>query len=236
MSENTSLPPSANRSSTLFWIPAKRRILLDETVPQPKHRWIESHEISHSVTEWHKDFLLGDNRLTIDPLCQAIIESEANYGAGRLLFMSDMFGNEARDLPPNFNSVKALAKRYENSIVSTFWRLIESRDPNHAVFGMVSHHPVFPEVGAHDGAEPWRYFIRSPAFKAQFANVTAEQAFALISSNCSNRKKGPLFEVDEVIENGIGERWKFCIECFSTTHAVLTLGIAHSKRSTMIAT
>lgn len=148
-----------------FWIPARRRILLDETVPEPKHRWIESHEISHSITEWHKEFLLGDNRFTVDPLCHAVIEAEANYGAGRLLFMVDTFTKEARDLPANFDSVKSLAKRYENSIVSTFWRLVEGRDPNHAVFGMVSNHPLFPEVGAHDGANACRYFIRSPAFQ-----------------------------------------------------------------------
>ena len=218
-----------------FWVPSRRRILLDETVPQPKHRWIESHEISHSVTEWHKDFLLGDNRFTVDPLCHAIIEAEANYGAGRLLFMVDTFAKEARDLPTNFDSVKVLAKRYENSIVSTFWRLIESRDPNYAVFGMVSHHPIFPEVGAHDGPDPWRYFIRSPAFRTQFANVTPEQAFALIASHCSNRKKGPLFQATAPIVNAIGEKWEFHIECFSTTYAVLTLGIAHSKRNTVIA-
>src|SRR5438270_7345601 len=47
-----------------FWVPQSRRILLDETVPEPKHRWIESHEISHSLADWHKDFLLGDNRYT----------------------------------------------------------------------------------------------------------------------------------------------------------------------------
>jgi Zn-dependent peptidase ImmA (M78 family) len=219
-----------------FWVPAKRRILLDESVPEPKHRWIESHEISHSVTEWHKEFLLGDNRYTVDPLCHATIEAEANYGAGRLLFMADTFVKEARDLPPNFASVKGLAKRYENSIVSTFWRLIEGRDPNHAAFGMVSRHPIFPEIGAHDGAEPWRYFIRSPGFRTQFPNVTPKHAFALISSNCSNRKKGPLFEASEILENAIGEKWKFHIECFSTTYAVLTLGMARSKRSSVIVT
>ena len=219
-----------------FWIPAVQRILLDETVPQPKHRWIESHEISHSITEWHKEFLLGDNRFTVDPLCHATIEAEANYGAGRLLFMADMFAKEARDLPANFDSVMTLAKRYENSIVSTFWRLIESRDPDHAVFGMVSNHPIFPEIGAHDGAEAWRYFIRSPAFRTQFPNVTPEQAFTLIASRCTTRKKGPLFHTAELIENAIGEKWEFNVECFSTTHAVLTLGIAHSKRNAVIAT
>ncbi len=217
-----------------FWIPKSKRILLDETVPEPKHRWIESHEITHSVAGWHKDFLLGDNRFTVDPVCHATIEAEANYGAGRLLFMADRFGQEARDLPATFESVKALSKRYGNSIVSTLWRLIEGRDPDQSAFGMVSAHPIYPEIGAHDGDEAWRYFIRSPNFRIQFPNVTPEQAYALISSHCTNRKKGPIFEVSDVLENAIGERWEFKIECFSTTHAVLTLATAISIRERVI--
>jgi hypothetical protein len=49
----------AKSKLTAFWVPSSMRILLDETVPEPKHRWIESHEISHSIIGWHKDFLLG---------------------------------------------------------------------------------------------------------------------------------------------------------------------------------
>jgi hypothetical protein len=217
-----------------FWVPASRRIMLDDAVPQPKHRWIESHEITHSVTEWHKDFLLGDNNLTLDPICRATIEAEANYGAGRLLFMSDRFVQEVRDLPPNFNSIKSLAGRYKNSIVSTFWRLVESRDPAHPVFGIVSAHPSHPEIGAHDGPDPWRYFIRSPGFRAQFSNISPERAFELVRLHCTHRTRGPIFQVTDALENAIGERWDFDIECFSTSHAILTLGIAKAKSRSLV--
>jgi hypothetical protein len=220
---------------TAFWVPSSMRILLDETVPEPKHRWIESHEISHSVIGWHKDFLLGDNRVTLDPTCHATIEAEANYGAGRLLFMSDRFTAEARDLAPTFDSVKKLAKRYENSIVSTFWRLIESRDPGHAVFGIVSSHPKFPKVGAHDGPLAWRYFIRSPAFKGKFSNLSPEMAYALVKAHATNRTKGPVFEVTDILMDDAGENWEFRIECFSTTRAVLTLGLATKKKASVFA-
>jgi hypothetical protein len=43
-----------------FWLPDSRRILIDEEVPEKKHRWIEAHEIGHSITPWHQDFLFGD--------------------------------------------------------------------------------------------------------------------------------------------------------------------------------
>jgi Zn-dependent peptidase ImmA (M78 family) len=218
-----------------FWVPASRRILLDETVPEPKHRWIESHEISHSVTDWHNDFLLGDNRFTTDPLCRATIEAEANYGAGRLLFMCDQFAGEARDMPVNFETIKKLSKRYGNSIVSTMWRLVEGRDPNQPCFGMVSNHPLFPdEIGAHDGEAPWRYFVRSAAFRIQFPGVTPADAFALVSRHCTPRKRGPVFLASDILENAIGDRWEFCIECFSTTHAVLTLATPLRKSGTVV--
>jgi uncharacterized protein DUF955 len=216
---------------TAFWVLASMRILLDETVPEPKHRWIESHEISHSVIDWHKDFLLGDNNVTLDPTCHATIEAEANYGAGRLLFMTDRFANEARDLRPNFETVKKLAKRYNNSIVSTFWRLIESRDPEQAIFGVVSSHPRFPEIVAHDGPMAWRYFIRSPAFKSSFSNIEPETAFSFVKAHATNRTRGPVFEVTDVLTDGRGEEWEFRIECFSTTRAVLTLRVASNRRA-----
>jgi hypothetical protein len=150
--------------------------------------------------------------------------------------MSDLFVGEARDLPPTFASVKTLSRRYENSIISTLWRLVESRDPALAVFGIVSCHPRFPEIGAHDGADPWRYFIRSPGFRTQFPGVTPEGAFVLITRHCTNRKKGPIFQATDVLENAIGEKWEFSVECFSTTHAVLTLGVARAKRGTVVLT
>lgn len=218
----------AKSKLTAFWVPSSQQILLDETVPEPKHRWIESHEITHSVTDWHKEFLLGDNDNTVDPACHAIIEAEANYGAGRLLFFADRFTHEARDLPLTFDSVKKMAKRYENSIVSTFWRMVETR---HIVaFGMVSNHPRHPDVGKHDGEMPWRYFIRSTGFRQQFENISSEEVYALITKHCTGLKRGPIFQADDALMNAIGESWEFHIECFSTTHAVLTFGYVTAKR------
>ena len=40
-----------------FWIPDGKRILIDKNLPEIKHRWAETHEVIHSLTEWHQPFL-----------------------------------------------------------------------------------------------------------------------------------------------------------------------------------
>lgn len=45
-----------------LWVPDAKRILIDEAVPKKKHRWIEGHEIGHSLIPWHREFLFGDTR------------------------------------------------------------------------------------------------------------------------------------------------------------------------------
>lgn len=218
-----------------FWIPENSRILIDSDVPTPKHRWIEAHEITHSLTSWHKSFLLGDNSQTLDPTCHAIIEAEANYGAGRLLFLQDQFSLEARALPLSFTSIIDISKRYKNSIVSTFWRIVEERDPEQAVFGIISIHPNHPDVGKHDGSKPWRYFIRSSAFLTQFASVSARDVFAVITQQATYRRTGPIFSADHFFTDVSGDDWEYHILSHSTGHALLTLGYPVRRRSIVVA-
>jgi hypothetical protein len=217
-----------------FWVPDNKRVLIDSSVPKNKHRWIEGHEISHSLAPWHRDFLLGDDRHTLDPVCRAILEAEANYGAGQLLFLQERFAREARDLELSIASVKSLADRYANSITSTLWRFVEERDPSKPVFGMISIHPLVPEIGAHDGEHPWRYFIRSPAFKTQFGSVTPEDAYGLILRHATYRTRGPVLLSHDVLHSVTGEDWEFRIESFCNAHALLTLASAVRKRPEVV--
>lgn len=218
-----------------FWVPESSRILVDADVPTPKHRWIEAHEITHSTTSWHKGFLLGDNSQTLDPACHAVIEAEANYGAGRLLFLQDQFSHESRALPLSFRSIIDLSGRYKNSIVSTFWRTVEERDPEQAVFGIISIHPRYPDVGKHNGPKPWRYFIRSSAFIVQFASVSAEDVFAIVTQLATYTRVGPVVSADYVLTDVIGNDWEYCILSYSTGHALLTLGYPVQRRSLVVA-
>lgn len=218
-----------------FWVPDSSRILLDEAEPQPKHRWMEAHEVAHSFTPWHRGFLLGDSKQSLDPACHAILEAEANYGAGRLIFLQDRFGQDARDLPLDFSSVKVLSQRYANSIVSTFWRMVEERSPSHATFGMISVHPHYEDIGAHDGSEPWRYFIRSAQFCLQFPHVEASDVFALIDRHASRRRTGPILVAEDVLVDVTGQVFEFSLESFATKHAMMTMGCLTRVRAPMVA-
>lgn len=217
-----------------FWVPESKRVLIDSSAPKKKHRWIEGHEITHSVVSWHSDFLLGDDEHTLDPVCRAVLEAEANYGAGQLLFLQERFGGEARDLEVGIAAVKKLAGRYANTITSTLWRYVEERDPSQPLFAMVSIHPFAPHIGAHDGSHPWRHFIRSAAFRTQFANVTPEEAYALIKRHATYRTRGPVFLEQDVLRDALGEEWEFRIESFCNSHALLTLASVMRKRQPIV--
>ena len=62
-----------------LYVPDRKMILLDETEPDIKQRWNESHEIVHSILDWHGSVLLGDDRLTLNLVCHEQIEAEANF-------------------------------------------------------------------------------------------------------------------------------------------------------------
>lgn len=215
-----------------LWVPDGKRIFIDESIPKPKHRWIQGHEITHGITEWHQTFLFGDNTSTLDPECYEQLEAEANYGAGRLLFLRDLFSREARDCQLSFESIKLLKGRYGNTVTSTFWRMVEDRDPSSAVFGLVSQHPNYPDIGEGRDGQPWRDFPRSPAFRTQFSRVTPAQVFELIGRHATNRKRGPVIAGTDVLIDDNGVVYEVCVEGFCNTYSVMTLGTVLRQRPT----
>lgn len=218
-----------------LWVPDAKRILIDEAVPKPKHRWIEGHEVGHSLIPWHREFLFGDNEYTLDPACHAIVEAEANYASSQLLFLQGRFSKEARDSDLSFKVIQAMAKRFGNTLTTTLWRMVEDRDPGTPIFGMVTIHPKHPDIGAGEDGKPVRYFIRSQAFREQFASVSTEAAYALIQKNATHRTRGPVFDASEIVVNSNGERCEFRLESFCNSHALLTYGVLTGVRPTTVA-
>jgi len=202
-------------------------------VPKPKHRWIEAHEISHSVIDWHREFMLGDNALTLSQSCDQVIESEANYAAGRLLFLGDRFSEELRAGELNFKNIKASASEYGNSIQSTLWRSVEEIHPDKAVFGMVSAHPHHHSVGGRDYGETPK-FIRSESFRKRFNNIDPKAVYGILQKHARFNKGGPVLHVNECLVDLNGERFEFEIESFSNTHALLTYGHCTKKSPTLV--
>lgn len=207
-----------------LWVPDAKRILIDENVPNAKHRWIQGHEIGHSLIPWHHEFLFGDNEYTLTPACHAMVEAEANYLAGQLLFLQGKFVEEARDGALDFDALKKLAGRYGNTMTTTLWRMVEERDPSAAVFGLISAHPRHPSIGRGEDGSVVRHFIRSEAFRLRFATTTGEQCYALLAKHCGFAKGGPVLDASDLLIDVNGELSQFALRGFCNRHAVLTFG------------
>jgi hypothetical protein len=203
-----------------FWVPDRKRIMIDETQPQPKWRWNETHEIIHSVVPWHAGAMMGDNEYCLTPACHEQTESEANYGAGRLLFLQGLFDEFVRSSKPSFDLVQNAKKQFGNTLTTSFWRFVETLDcPALGVVGKHPHH----DRSVIDIREPFRYFIRSRQFMERFSSITEVDAFEMIRSYCSWKKRGPLGQEEMVLTDDNGEEHLFLFETFSNTYDVLTL-------------
>lgn len=200
-----------------LWVPDRKRILIDSELPAVKQRWGEAHEIGHSILPWHETVLHGDKTRTLSLACQQQVEAEANYAAGRMLFLQDLFTERLLSSPLAFSNVRTLSRQFGNTMTSTLWRAVESVDT--PVFGLVSQHPL----GLSDDA-PVRYFLRSPAFIQRFGGVTAAEVFNCLSSFCTGRR-GPIGTDEVVFVDVVGERHVFLVEVFYNGHEALTLGV-----------
>ena len=223
-----------------FW--DQSRILIDQDLHHAKHRWAEGHEVGHKLIFWHQHYLLGDSRNELNPACHAIIEAEANYAAGQLLFLQQRFVDEAGSLPASMASLKLLKQRFGNSNASTLWRLVEEYPGPEPLLGIVSEHPHrLPEQ--FDPAAPCRYVIESPAFRAQFSHTTELQLFEILGGLCNRKSGGPLGTKEVALTDDNGDRHEFVFECFcfpykqpdgTSGYQVLTLAVHKRKLARVI--
>jgi len=221
-----------------LYVPDRRRILLDSSAPEKKHRWNEAHEIGHSLIPWHDDVMHGDNQQTLRPQCHEQIEAEANFAAGRLLFLRDRFGAEARDLPVVLQSVQSLRASFGNTLSSTLWRFVETVGLDRPVVGMITAHP-------HTSRRPsdfhittaCRHCIQSPAFAQRFGMVTEQTLFARAAAYCGAQTGGPLGTAEVVLPDDNGELHVFVFETFFIRYRppsigeALTLGVYARPRA-----
>ncbi len=199
-----------------------KRILLDETQPQPKHRWNEIHEIGHTIIPWHADLMYGDTEQSLSPAYREIIEAEANYSGGRLLFLGERFTSESRDVTMSISAVKKLAKRYGNTITSTLWRHVEAATI--PAIAVVSGHPAYACGPFARAEEMCKHSIYSPDYVQRFGAHDGNLLMPAIASYCSRKTRGPLGMGEIVITDLNGARHIFTFETFHNTHQALSLG------------
>lgn len=202
--------------SALF-VPDRKRILVDDSIPDLKKRWYESHEIGHSLIPWHADYTLGDNRSTLSQGCHERIEAEANYGGGRLLFPNAAFTEHRLSRVMSLAHVRDTAKHFGNTITSTLWRCVEQSDE--LTFAAIGEHPRRPR----EGKPVIEYLIRSQTFTTQFPNVTESDVWAWMRGYCGYRATGPLGTTELTIQDSNGDSHVFVIESFSNGHNALSM-------------
>ena len=212
-----------------LFVPDTKRILLDADLATPKQRWGEAHEIGHSVIEWHSAMMHGDQERTLGLSCQEQIEGEANYAAGRLLFLRDEFTRRVKDTAcVDFDFVKKIKKEFGNTMASTVWRIAETLEA--PAFTLVSQHPNEPL----DKTKPAvRYFVRSRMFEKQFASICEAGLFEIICGFCFG-KRGPIGNDVVVLKDANGDAHEFHVQTFWNGYEALTLGTYVRKRSVVI--
>ena len=189
-------------------------------MPEIKQRWSESHEIIHSLLGWHGSVLLGDDRITLNLTCHEQIEAEANFGAGRLLFLQEQFELVARDSQCTMEAIRDLGHSFGNSITSTLWRFVELMD--RPALGVVSQHPRYTDC-TFDPQEPCRYFIRSRSFAQKFSAIDELTVFQVMRTKCSWRKYGPVADDEVVFRDDNGVDHIFHLQAFNNRHETLSL-------------
>lgn len=217
-----------------LWLPDRKRILIDEDSPPLKHRWLEAHEIGHSLIPWHSNYLLGDDKNSLDPVCYEQLEAEANFAAGQLLFMQQHFTQQASDLTLSVNSVRSLAEVFRNTLTSTLWRFVEEASRGIPVVGVVCPHPHFLPDDFNQGA-PCKYCIESPEFRRRFSRITELELFRIICSYCKPRKGGPVGRAELSLLDDNGAAHLFTFESFYNSYDVLTLAVYKHPAGILVA-
>jgi hypothetical protein len=208
-----------------LYLPDQKRILLDRSLPPLKHRWNEAHEIGHDLIPWHAGMMLGDTEQTLTPACHEIMEAEANYAAGRILFLGDRFRAEAEASTPSLELVRTLSKGFGNTMTSTLWRFAEQGHGGRPMVALVTGHPHPTKRKVDfDPARPCRYCIESPPFRERFANLTELDLFQVIVGYCGAQTGGSLGQAEVALRDCNGEPHVFAFETFFNRYEALTLG------------
>lgn len=218
-----------------LYLPDQKRILLDRDLPELKHRWNEAHEIGHDLIPWHLGMMLGDTEQTLTPSCHELMEAEANYAAGQLLFAAGRFPEQATASMPSLELVRGLSKSFGNTMTSTLWRFAEQAHAGRAMVALVTGHPHPAKRKLDfDAANPCRYCVESPSFRDRFG-LKETELFKVIVGYSGAQSGGCLGRREVVLPDRNADPHVFSFETFFNRHEALTLGFwlrTHSGAAT----
>jgi hypothetical protein len=200
--------------------PEEGKILIDNSIPNIKQRWAESHEICHNLIPTHKYFLIGDVSETLDPEYQEMLEAEANYGSSALIFMGKAFSKEALDMADEWKTIMYFKKKYGNTIASTLRRYVQFSNDTPKI-GFIHTPRWMPKPD--DQIDRCRHFIKSKKFDKKFSKVSSKIILDNVEAYISQRRGGPVGEGEFVLSDDNGDLHKFVGSSFFNRYYVMTL-------------
>jgi len=212
-----------------LWLPDENEVILAEGLPKPRVKYTTAHEIGHKLNPHHHAFFaVGDTALTLDPYYHEILEQEAHFAAGELIFMGDLFTRHAKDYEVGFDAVRDLGKRFDNSLASTLRRYV--------------HHSSNKPLAALIGAPIWngedrdkvRHFVRNQFFDQLFPGVTSAHLLGQIETLVSPRRGGPVGEGEMNLADLNGAMHEFHWSSFFNQHDMLTLVVYRAPVRAMV--
>jgi hypothetical protein len=209
-----------------IWLPNEKRILVDDSQPEPKRVWASFHDAIHSVLLWHRDFFLGDTAQTLEPDYQDMLESEANYGASALMFGGRLFTAQALDTTPCWEAIQRLRKIHAKSWATTFRRYIK-HGHDKALAGLISTPWWMPKP--EDQITRCRHFVRSRRFEREFPSVNPDELLQTVNRHTRPRKGGIVGDFTLSLKNAGGELSEFYGESFFNQHYLLTLFVIRNQ-------
>jgi Zn-dependent peptidase ImmA (M78 family) len=109
----------------------KREYFIDRSLPLPRQRFTEAHEIGHDALPWHEGAFWADDDTTLDRDTKDVLESEANQFSAELLFGAGRFTKHADSYAPGLDVALLLANEYGVSAHAALRKYVE--DSEHAV-------------------------------------------------------------------------------------------------------
>lgn len=103
----------------------EKLVIINYNAHEKQQYFASVHEVGHFVLPWQKDLLYFCSILDLNEKTRKLFEQEANLFAAEILFYSNLFTSESRDLPFGMKSVLILADRYGVSIEATARRYVE---------------------------------------------------------------------------------------------------------------
>jgi hypothetical protein len=205
---------------TAALFPDENRIAIDKSLPALKRDWPSFHETAHRILPWHRPYFYGDTAQTLDPDWQEMLESEANHGAGQLMFCGPVFGREAKDLTPSFKAIKALRTRYGKSLVATARRYVVTRRES-AIALLVSTPAWCITPDDQDGRV--RHFVRSEVFATMFPLLEGDALRMQVDVHARCRSGGPVADFMVPCDDADGTTHELRVETFFNQYYLVSL-------------